>query len=73
MKYTISGMKITRVSVKNFKNFLDTTISNIDDVALFVGKNGVGKSNFLSIFDFIKRRRLKTPKSFSLGDEKRRW
>ena len=22
---------------------------------------------------FIKRRRLKTPKSFSLGDEKRRW
>lgn len=55
MKYTISGMKITRVSVKNFKNFLDTTISNIDDVALFVGKNGVGKSNFLSIFDFIQQ------------------
>lgn len=48
MKYTISGMKITRVSVKNFKNFLDTTISNIDDVALFVGKMALGNPIFLA-------------------------
>lgn len=46
-------MKIESLSVKNFKVFKDTQIENIPNFAVFLGKNGVGKSTFFDIFGFL--------------------
>lgn len=39
-------MRIRRLTIKNFRNFKDVTVE-LDDHAVFVGPNGVGKSNLL--------------------------
>ncbi|OIP36502.1 MAG: hypothetical protein AUK47_15035 [Deltaproteobacteria bacterium CG2_30_63_29] len=39
-------MKIRRITIKNFRNFHDFAV-DLDEHAVFVGPNGVGKSNLL--------------------------
>lgn len=47
-------MKIESIRLKNFKTFRDVTIENIPGFCVLVGANGVGKSSFFSLFDFLK-------------------
>ena len=39
-------MKINSIEIHNFKIFQDVKIANIPDLAVFIGKNGSGKSSF---------------------------
>ncbi len=47
-------MKIEAIRIKNFKAFKDVEIKKIPGFCVFVGANGVGKSTFFSIFEFLK-------------------
>lgn len=46
-------MYITRVKLKNWKNFRNIDV-NLYDRTYIIGPNAVGKSNFLDVFRFIK-------------------
>lgn len=46
-------MKIESLVVKNYKVFRDVQISDIPSLAVFLGKNGVGKTTFFDIFGFL--------------------
>ncbi|CAI0955074.1 AAA family ATPase [Serratia fonticola] len=46
-------MKITRLKLKNWKNFRNIDV-NLMDRTYIIGPNAVGKSNFLDVFRFIK-------------------
>lgn len=46
-------MKIKRLKVSNFKTFSDLDIS-LSDFNVLIGANGSGKSNFISIFRFLR-------------------
>lgn len=46
-------MKIERIRLKNYKAFQDVTISDLPDLALFVGANGTGKSTLFDVFGFL--------------------
>jgi predicted ATPase len=39
--------------VVNFKNFKEINLEHLNNLTTLIGSNGVGKSNFLSIIDFI--------------------
>lgn len=39
--------------VVNFKNFKEINLEQLNNLTTLIGSNGVGKSNFLSIIDFI--------------------
>ncbi|WP_142794631.1 AAA family ATPase, partial [Klebsiella pneumoniae] len=45
-------MKITRVRLKNWKNFRNIDIK-MNDRVYIIGPNAVGKSNFLDVFRFM--------------------
>ena len=44
-------MKMTEISIRNFKSIKEVTISNIENLNILVGKNNTGKS---SVFDAIR-------------------
>ena len=46
-------MKIESLDIRNYKVFKDATIKDIPNFAVFVGKNGSGKSTFFDIFGFL--------------------
>lgn len=46
-------MKIESLEIHNFKVFRDVKIGNITNLAVFVGKNGVGKTTFFDVFGFL--------------------
>jgi predicted ATPase len=46
-------MKISSIEIHNFKTFQDAKTTNIPDLAVFIGKNGSGKSSFFDIFHFL--------------------
>ena len=46
-------MKINSIEINNFKTFQDAKAINIPDLAVFIGKNGSGKSSFFDIFHFL--------------------
>jgi len=48
-------MRITKISIKNYKSFSDTggTINFYGPLSLFVGKNNAGKSNIFSALNLI--------------------
>ena len=46
-------MKISSIEIHNFKTFQDAKATNIPDLAVFIGKNGSGKSSFLIFFIFF--------------------
>ncbi|MBO0904356.1 AAA family ATPase [Jiella sonneratiae] len=47
-------MRIVRIRLKNFKVFQDVTLKDVEPYAVFVGKNGVGKSTLFDVFGFLR-------------------
>ncbi len=47
------GLILENFSVKNYKNFKKFSLKDIKKLSVLIGSNGVGKSNFLSIIEFI--------------------
>ena len=41
-------MKIESITIKNFKNFQNAEVTNLPDLAVFIGKNGSGKTSFFA-------------------------
>ena len=52
-KKTGQSMRVTRVQLKNWKNFQDVDVT-LHSRMFFVGVNAAGKSNFLDAFRFIR-------------------
>ena len=47
-------MRISKIEVQNFKNFGKQTFE-FNDVHVIIGANASGKSNFIEIFEFLKK------------------
>ena len=47
-------MRIESIRLKNFKAFRDVTITDIPELSVFVGANGVGKTTLFNVFSFLK-------------------
>ena len=47
-------MKIEYLEVENFKVFRQIKVEKIPGFAVFVGRNGAGKSTFFDIFGFLQ-------------------
>ena len=54
--------KIDSISIKGFRSLADVSVSGLPDVAVMIGANGSGKSNFIRFFEMLhwmlKLRRL---------------
>lgn len=62
-------MKLAGMSISNFKCFLSTTINNLKDINVFIGKNNAGKSSILEALEYSSENR-QIPKEFwRLSDE----
>ena len=46
-------MKIESLRIQNYKVFRDVYIENMPNFAVFLGKNGVGKTTFFDVFGFL--------------------
>lgn len=46
-------MKIESLIIKNYKVFKDVKITDIPNMAVFLGKNGTGKTTFFDVFGFL--------------------
>lgn len=46
-------MKIESLKIHNFKVFKDVEIKDIPNLAIFLGKNGTGKTTFFDVFGFL--------------------
>ncbi len=46
-------MRIETIKIKNFKVFKDVEITNIPNMVVFLGMNGVGKTTFFDVFGFL--------------------
>lgn len=46
-------MKIESLKIHNYKVFKDVEISDIPNLAIFLGKNGTGKTTFFDVFGFL--------------------
>ena len=46
-------MKIESLKIKNYKVFKDAVIEDLPNMAVFLGKNGVGKTTFFDVFGFL--------------------
>lgn len=46
-------MRIEALEIQNFKVLKDVSIRDIPNMAVFLGKNGVGKSTFFDVFAFL--------------------
>lgn len=47
-------MKLETIKIKNYKVFRHIELTNLPDLAVFVGANGVGKSTLFDIFGFLR-------------------
>lgn len=45
-------MKIESIKIHNYKVFKDVEVKDISNMAVFLGKNGVGKTTFFDVFGF---------------------
>lgn len=46
-------MKIESLKIQNYKVFRDVEVRDIPNMAVFLGKNGVGKTTFFDVFGFL--------------------
>ncbi|MDO4569943.1 MAG: AAA family ATPase [Planctomycetia bacterium] len=46
-------MKIEHIEIHNYRVFKDAVVDDIPNYAVFIGKNGVGKTTFFDIFGFL--------------------
>ena len=51
---TSSMPKIEQIRLKNFKAFRNVEMRDIPSFAVLIGKNGVGKSTFFEVFEFLR-------------------
>lgn len=49
----ISDMKIESLKIRNYKVFREVEIKDIPNLAVFLGKNGTGKTTFFDVFGFL--------------------
>lgn len=47
-------MIIEEIRIRNFKALQDVRLSNLPAVAVFVGRNGTGKTTLFRVFAFLK-------------------
>lgn len=47
-------MKIESLKIKNYKAYREAQVSDIPNMAVFIGKNGAGKSTFFDVFGFLR-------------------
>jgi predicted ATPase len=47
------NMKIESIKIHNYKVFKDVEVKDISNMAVFLGKNGVGKTTFFDVFGFL--------------------
>jgi len=47
-------MKISHISVKNFKSIKKLNLDGLPKFSVLIGENGVGKSNLMSVFPFLR-------------------
>jgi len=62
-------MKITKLSIKNFRSLKNVTLNELGDMVILIGKNGSGKSNILELLEmFISDLNLfqETPKKYPI-------
>ena len=48
-------LKLSKISVRNFKSLRDISVQLWSPLAVFVGRNNTGKSSVLDVFEFIKQ------------------
>lgn len=46
-------MKIESIRIHNYKTFQEVEVSDIPEMAVFLGKNGSGKTTFFDVFGFL--------------------
>lgn len=46
-------VRVSRIAVKNFKNFEQLDLDGFQEFSVLIGHNGVGKSNLMSVFSFL--------------------
>ena len=46
-------MKIKSLKIRNYKVFREVMVNDIPNMAIFLGKNGVGKTIFFDVFGFL--------------------
>lgn len=46
-------MQIESIKIHNYKVLKDVEVKDISNMAVFLGKNGVGKTTFFDVFDFL--------------------
>lgn len=46
-------VRVSRIAVKNFKNFEQLDLDGFQEFSVLIGQNGVGKSNLMSVFSFL--------------------
>ncbi len=46
-------IKIETIRLKNFKSFKELELTNLPNLAVFVGANGTGKSTLFDVFGFL--------------------
>lgn len=49
----MKNMKLSRIAIQNYKSISKVNIKSLEDFCVLIGKNNVGKSNFLSALSFI--------------------
>jgi predicted ATPase len=47
-------MKIEALRVKNFKTFKDIKLTDLPNIAVFIGANGTGKTTLFDVFGFLR-------------------
>ena len=47
-------MRISRISIKNWRNFKASEVKDVSDVVYLLGPNASGKSNFLDVMRFLR-------------------
>lgn len=47
-------MRIETIKLKNYRSFHDLYLTNLPDLAIFVGANGTGKSTLFDVFAFLR-------------------
>ena len=47
-------MVIEEIHIQNFKAFKNINLKGLPPLAVFVGKNGVGKTTLFRVFSFLK-------------------
>ncbi|MDR1157158.1 MAG: AAA family ATPase [Oscillospiraceae bacterium] len=51
-------MRIESLEIHNFKSLQNVSLTDLPGMAVFVGRNGVGKTTLFDVFGFVKKSSL---------------